>query len=282
MNKTDSKSSFNDIEWETIRNKKCKPNEKKSDNLELNENYVPIFLRNGLDEIIQSDDSAQSKIYKLNKKINEFIKYKKSPDIDWKKRLNIYVVHKCCKQNRHEIIASILDESKDDTMYVNSISSTKSGNTCLFDAAYYGSDMCVNLLINRGADIRHINKNNETIYDILNTGMNDSMKRFPNANKIIQSRYEECIRFIKMAEIDYGKVKEVKSVPKEENIFKEHYDNETLKNDLIEYIEKPTVFKKFVTYLKENNFEVLLNKVCEDEDIEELFLDNPYAVKLIF
>lgn len=252
----------------------------KFQNAELNENYVPRAVRNDLDEILYSSDSTFDKIRNLNKKVNGFVNYKKSKDIDWRKRLNIYIIHKSCKQNKQEIIASIIDHSPDPNMYVNAISSTMSGNTCLFDAAYFGSDQCMNFLINRGADINHKNKLGEDIYDIIETGKKDSMKKYPNANQIIEERYNECIRLVKLAEENKGapKVEEKTETVSE---FKTEYDFDSLKDDFLSFIETPDKFRKFIAHLKENKLSDLLVEVLEDEDVMDSFVDNPYAAKLV-
>ncbi len=250
----------------------------KFQNAELNENYVPRAVRNDLDEILYSSDSTFDKMRNLNKKVNGFVNYKKSKDIDWRKRLNIYIIHKSCKQNKQEIIASIIDHSKDPNMYVNAISSTMSGNTCLFDAAYFGSDQCMNFLINRGADIKHVNKLGETIFDLIETGKKDSMKKYPNANQIIEERYNECIRLVKLAEEGVPKVEEKTETVSE---FKAEYDFDSLKDDFLGYIETPDKFRKFIAHLKENKLSDLLVEVLEDEDVMDSFVDNPYAAKIV-
>jgi len=297
------KNDFNsgsDIAWETVRSKKNNKasndprpitnensniNEKKNtQNAELNENYVPRAVREELDNILFSSDSVYEKTKNLNKKVNGFVNFKKTknnfsqPQIDWKKRLNIYIIHKCCKQNKHEIIASIIDNTSDYTVYSNAVSSTLSGNTCLFDAAYYGSDVCMNYLINRGADIKHKNKLGENIYDIINTGMKDAISRYPNASEIVKARFEECIRLVKQAEDGNNKSNNEK---KEENNFNDTYDYETLKEDIIKYIETPTVFRSFIDHIKKINLTDLLCKVLDDEDLEDILIDNPYVIQLV-
>jgi hypothetical protein len=221
------------IEWETVRKNKTNPKEMINDNIsvasgtsaasaatgsaagggggteipvsttvkkipdDVNANYVPRAIRDQLDDILYSSDSVHSKIDGLKKKIWEFVRTKKSRDIDWKTRLNIYIIHRVCKMNKQEILSSIIDHSGDVNKYVNAISSTKSGNTCLFDAVYYGSDQCINILLNRGANIRHVNKAGETIYDLLETGREDNIRRHPGKDIFINNRYDDCLRLIK-------------------------------------------------------------------------------------
>jgi len=298
MIKTNFDSS-DSIAWETVRSKKSndKPDFKhqspKLEGIELNENYVPCGLRKDIDEILYSSNSTGEKIRDLNKKINSYCSYKRKAgdQTNWKKRLNIYVIHKSCKQNKHEIIASIIDNVPDYKIYSNAVSSTKSGNTCLFDAAYYGSDICINYLINRGANIHHKNKAGEDIYDLFAIGMTDAMKRYPNATEIVKARFDECIRLVKQEEenekLPKVESKKVESEKKEsekvesEKEFREEYDFESLKEDLMKYIEKLDVCKRFINYLKKNKFTDLLVKVLDDEDMEDVLIDNPYLVKLI-
>ena len=305
-----SKTQGSNLEWETVRRKKNPPaaaggggggdDSKKYENIELNENYTPRIIRDKIFDILNSSDNTQSKIYHLNKQIIEFVDYKrKTPqpkqyeNIDWRKRLNVLVIHKCCKQNRHEIIASILDNCIDKSIYIDSVSSIETGNTCLLDSAWFGSDQCVNFFINRGANVSYINKKGENVYDMLEMGLKDAFKRFPNAKEIIKSRYDECYRLIKMAEEE--KLKPVEEKPVEEkpvedkpvsksavpSEFNNNYTKESLKEDIIKYIETPATFRKLVKFLKENKFNELLIEVLEDDDMEDLLMDNPYVSQLV-
>jgi hypothetical protein len=306
-----SKTQGSNLEWETVRRKKNSSastaaaggggdDSKKYENVELNENYTPRIIREKLFAILESSDNTQSKIYHLNKEVNEFVDYKrKTPqpeqykNIDWRKRLNVLIIHKCCKQNRHEIIASILDNCGDKSIYVDSISSIITGNTCLLDSAWFGSDQCVNFFINRDANIDYVNKKGESVYDMLEFGLQDAYKRFPNAKEIIKSRYDECYRLIKMAEKEKlnpveeksaeDKVVEEKPVVKAAvpSEFNNNYRKDTLKEDIIKYIETPATFRKLVKFLKENKFNELLVQVLEDEDMEDLLMDNPYVSQLV-
>lgn len=311
-----SKTQGSNLEWETVRRKKnssASPaaaggggdDSKKYENVELNENYTPRIIREKIFTILESSDNTQSKIYHLNKEVNEFVDYKrKTPqpeqykNIDWRKRLNVLIIHKCCKQNRHEIIASILDNCGDKSIYVDSISSIVTGNTCLLDSAWFGSDQCVNFFINRDANINYVNKKGESVYDMLEMGLHDAYKRFPNAKEIVKSRYDECYRLIKMAEENKLKPVEEKHVeykptedkPVEEkpigkealpSEFNNNYTKEILKKDIIKYIETPATFRKLVKFLKENKFSDLLVEVLEDEDMEDLLMDNPYVAQIV-
>ena len=67
----------------------------------------------------------------------------------------------------------------------------------------------------------------------------------------------------------------------EKNEFKDDYEFDTLKEDLLKYIETPAVCKKFIDYLKKNDFTMLLVRVLEDEEMEDVLIDNPYLVKLV-
>jgi len=313
-----SKTQGSNLEWETVRRKKVPlalaaagggEDAKKYENVELNENYTPRIIREKIFTILDSSDNTQSKIYHLNKEVNEFVDYKrKTPqpkqyeNIDWRKRLNVLIIHKCCKQNRHEIIASILDNCGDKSLYIDSISSIVTGNTCLLDSAWFGSDQCVNFFINRDANIHYLNKKGESVYDMLEMGLHDAYKRFPNAKEIIKSRYDKCYRLIKMVEEEKLKPVEEKQVePKAEektveektveeksvgkaaapSEFKNDYTKKSLKEDIIKYIETPATFRKLVKFLKENKFNELLVQVLEDEDMEDLLMDNPYVSQLV-
>jgi hypothetical protein len=302
MSTTTDTRSYTNIEWETVRNKKnndSKPQKEyttkesktkghspKVNNAELNENYVPKSIRDDIDDIIYSSSSTYEKIRDLNKKINGFVKYKNSKDIDWRKRLNIYIIYESCKNNKHEIIASILDNCPDYKIYTNAISSTKSGNTCLFDAAYFGSDVVINYLLNREANIYHINKLGETIYEIIEEGRKDAFERYPKTKQILSSRFDECIRLVRQVEsalkagLEVAKVLEDTEKPPECE-YPAEYTLETLKEDVLKYIDTPAEFRKFVVYLKANNFTELLISVLEDEEMEDILIDNPYVAKLV-
>jgi hypothetical protein len=315
---TTNDSSFTNIEWETVRSKKgvgkpskehkeykeytprgYKPKDQspRTNNAELNENYVPKPIRDDIDEIVYSSNSTYEKIRDLNKKINGYVKYRSSKDIDWRKRLNIYIIYESCKNNKHEIIASILDNCPDYTIYTNAISSTKSGNNCLFDAAYFGSDIVVNYLLNRNANIHHKNKLGETIYEIIEAGRLDAFERYPKAKKTLGERFDECIRLVKQVE-DAEKAGLKASEVLEDVVaieggggaaaagggsseYPSEYTLETLKEDVLKYIETPSEFRKFVVYLKANNFTELLVSVLEDEEMEDILIDNPYVAKLV-
>jgi hypothetical protein len=307
MIRNNNNNNSNTIEWQSVRNKKYKNQSQTKETspnttLERNENYVPKPIRESIDDILYSSVSTYEKVYELNKKVNNFVKHRQTnnDNINWKKRLNIYIIHKSCKQNRHEIIASIVDTVSDPTIYSNAISSTLSGNTCLFDAAYFGSELCMNYLINRGADIHHINKKNETIYDVIKIGRKSRIEENPNVSILLDDKYDECVRLIKQAEeqekrkkeqLDEGKIQKDELDEKhteneldekhKENEFKEEYDHKTLKEDILKYIEEPAKFRKFVEYLKSNNFTDMLVKIFEDEDMEDILIDNPYVAKLI-
>ena len=311
------------IEWETVRKNKTVPKDMSNVNTDndslaaaggggggnivrkvpddVNENYVPRSVRNEIDDILYSSESTHVKIDNLRKKIYDFTKFKRSRDINWTKRLNIYVLHKACKMNKQEIISSILDKN-DLSEYVNAISSTLSGNTCLFDAIYYGSDQCINVLLNRGADVRHVNKAGENVYNLLETGRQDSIKRHPGKDVFINARYDECLRFIKMNDDERtakenaekaGKSEEVSTdkdeVVKEENDetkqddkFRSSYDEESLKEDFTKHIEIIQDFKDFIKHIKETlHLNDMLKTILEDEDIQDLFEDNPYAKSII-
>jgi hypothetical protein len=269
---------------------------------DVNENYVPKAVRNEIDEILYSSESTHTKIENLRKRIYDFTKFKKSRDIDWTARLNVYVLHKACKMNKQEIISSILDKCGDLQKYVNAISSTMSGNTCLFDAIYYGSDQCINVLLNRGADVRHVNKAGENVYNLLETGRQDSIKRHPGKDVFINARYDECLRFIKMTDdertvrenaekageskddtTDKDKVvTEENDETKQDDKFKSSYDEESLKEAFTKHIEIIQDFKDFIKHIKETlNLDDMLKTILEDEDIQDLFEDNPYAKNLV-
>jgi len=339
------------IEWETVRKNKTTP--KEANNIsaagggggsiptnatsgsnnsqakkitdEMNQNYVPRAIRDELDKILYSSDAVQTKIKLLRDKIYEFIRYKKSRDIDWKTRLNIYVIHRVCKMNKQEILSAIIDSCDDVSKYVNAISSTLSGNTCLFDAIYYGSDQCINILLNRGANIHHVNKAGETAYNLLETGRADYIRRHPGKDIFINERFGDCLRLIKAAD-EEKKVKEEKkkkdeaeaaevsssvsssvlspvlsegteffnesddgndilASTKNEEItskFRDTYDEETMKEAFTKHIEIIQDFKDFIKHVKEKlKLNDILKTILEDEDIQDLFEDNPYAKKIV-
>ena len=298
------------IEWETVRRKpvpKTMPNPSAGGGGgsnepaqiidDVNENYVPRAIRDSLDNILKSSESIQSKNQLLKTKIYEFVRHKKSRDIDWEKRLKTYIIHRVCKSNKQEILSVMISKPEDIPKYVNAISSTKSGNTCLFDAVYYGSDQCINVLLNRGADIRHVNKAGETIYDLLETGRKDYITRYPDKEIFINDRFKECLRLIKNAD-DERTLRE--SVPvsgpvpspviesetessEEVCKFGKIYDEQSLKEDFTTYIEKENTqeFKDFIHHIKVTlNLNDLLQTILEDEEIQDLFEDNPYAKAL--
>jgi hypothetical protein len=310
------KNNTTPIEWETVRRKPVPKtmynnpsaggggsNENSKIIDDVNENYVPRAIRDSLDEILKLSESIQSKNQMLKTKIYEFVRHKKSRDIDWEKRLKTYIIHRVCKTNKQEILSAMISKQEDIPKYVNAISSTKSGNTCLFDAVYYGSDQCINVLLNRGADIRHVNKAGETIYDLLETGRKDYITRYPDTAIFINERYDDCLRLIKMADEertlreavpssgpnagpDTSPVPIIKSeTESSEEVckFGKIYDEQSLKEDFTTYIEKENTqeFKDFIHHIKETlHLNDLLKTILEDEDIQGLFEDNPYAKAL--
>jgi DNA-directed RNA polymerase alpha subunit len=156
----------------------------------------------------------------------------------------------------------------------------------LFDAAFFGSDIVVNYLLYRNANIHHKNKLGETIYEIIEEGRKNAFEEYPKAKRILADRFDECIRLVKQEE-ENEKLPKVESEKLEsekvesEKEFREEYDFDTLKEDLMKYIEKLDVCKRFINYLKKNKFTDLLVKVLDDEDMEDVLIDNPYLVKLI-
>lgn len=282
------------IEWETVRNKKASQNASKKEaalkNIaegELNENYVPRAIRDQIDEILGSSDSTYQKISNLNKIVYDFVRHKNNSNINWKKNLNIYIIHRACKDNKHEIIASMLDKCDDYQMYIDAISSTKTCNTPLMTAAYYGSDMCMNYLLNRGANVRHVNNDGEDISKILTVGLRHYIKRFPKASEIIKNRYDDCQKLVNQV-IAGEKIKDTLGLnPEEKEVseyieeFNTEYTFDTLKEDVEKYISDPPKFRKLITFLKDNDFKELLIQVLDDEDIQDLLIDNPYVVQLV-
>jgi len=186
----------------------------------------------------------------------------------------------------------MLDKCQDYQTYIDAISSTKTCNTPLMTAAYYGSDMCMNYLLNRGANINHVNNDGEDISKILKIGLRHYIKRFPKASEIIKNRYDDCQKLVnqviageKIKDIT-GLIPEDKSGDKSEEVayieeFNMEYTFETLKSDVEKYISDPPKFKKLIKFLKANNFKELLIKVLDDEDIQDLLIDNPYVVQLV-
>ena len=58
-------------------------------------------------------------------------------------------------------------------------------------------------------------------------------------------------------------------------------DFDTLKEDLLKYVETPSVCREFIDFLKKNDFSMLLVRVLEEEDMEDVLIDNPYLAKLV-
>jgi ankyrin repeat protein len=83
---------------------------------------------------------------------------------------------------------------KDDSKKVETLIDNKtiedvdiSGNTPIFVAACYGKLKILKLLIRKGANIYHLNNNNENIYDVA------SDKIICNIKKYIKKNYPEII-----------------------------------------------------------------------------------------
>jgi len=304
------------IEWETVRSKK--PFKKRSEesngfvpknNVDVNENYVPKGIRDELDNILYEKNSKSLSIYEKNKLINTAIN-NFSTSLSWKKKLNIYVIHKACKLNNYALIKEIIEHDVkksgiDYTIYTNAISSTKSGNTILFDAAFYGSKACMNYLIINGANIKHINKDGEDIFTVLEKGRIYKKEKFPATPEAIDLNFDDCIELIKDAnerntsneakagggaEVKAGGGAEVKvcggagcsSAAVEKSKFRSDYTFETLTEDVNIYLETPETFKELVDYLKKDkDLTKLLIDVLDDETMKDNLIDYPYALKYI-
>ena len=98
--------------------------------------------------------------------------------------------------------------------------------------------------------------------------MAEEEKKKPVEEKSVEPKAEEKL------EKPVGKA----AAPSE---FKYDYTKESLKEDIIKYIETPATFRKLVKFLKENKFSELLVEVLEDDDMEDLLMDNPYVSQLV-
>jgi len=317
------------IEWETARSKKSfkgkrfdgnSSSEPKTAIADINENYVPKGIREELDNILYDKTGKSLSTFEKNKLINAAIKNFSSSPI-WKKKLNIYVIHKACKLNNYELVSSIIENEVkktgiDYTVYTNAVSSTKSGNTILLDATFYGSRACMNYLIINGADLKHINKDGEDIFTVLEKGRTYKKEKFPDLNEAVDSNFDDCVDLIKAAEeriISSGaevKATEVKATEvavedggeegkvkacggaggagcsakeaSEKSKFRPDYTFETLTEDVNMYLEDQSTFRELVIFLKKDkDLTELLIKVLDDEIMQDNLIEYPYALKLI-
>jgi len=288
--------------------------------IDVNENYVPKGIRDQFNAIFWDNVSEKSlstydKNVLIHKAIHAFSSKNKNPT-SMRKKLNIYIIHKACKLNNHELLSSIIekevkDNHIDQTVYTNAISSSKSGNNILLDAAFYGSRKCMNYLIIHGADLKHTNKEGEDIYKILLNGRIYKKSKYPLTVDAIDEIYDECIKLVKEAEERMSSEKyrpEVKAVggagessgsgvsrfnsilssssseviEPEKNIFRSDYDFDSLTEDIYTYLEDQYKFKELISFLKKDDKLVeLLIKVLDHEDMKDYLIDYPYALKVI-
>ena len=289
--------------------------------IDVNENYVPKGIRDPLDAILYDYVSEKSlstydKNVLIHKAIHAFSSKNKNP-ASMRRKLNIYIIHKACKLNNHELLSSIIEKEVkenhiDQTVYTNAISSSKSGNNILLDAALYGSRKCMNYLIIHGADLKHINKDGEDIYKILLNGRIYKKSQYPSTVDAIDAIFDECVELVKEAEerISSEKYKpEVKAVggaggssgssvssrfnsilssassevvEPEKTIFRSDYDFDSLTEDIHTYLEDQSKFKELISFLKKDDKLVeLLIKVLDHEDMKDYLIDYPYALKVI-
>jgi len=289
--------------------------------IDVNENYVPKGIRGPLDDILYDRSSEKSlstyeKNILIHKAIHAFSSKNKNPT-SMRRKLNIYIVHKACKLDNLELLSSIIEtEVKenhiDERVYTNAISSSKSGNNILLDAAFYGKRKCMNYLIIHGADLKHINKDGEDIYKILFNGRNFKKSKYPSTSDAIDTIFDECIELVKEVEERMSSEKytsEVKAVggaggecvkseevsrfnsmlsssssevKSEKNNFRSDYDFDSLTEDIHTYLEDQSKFKELISFLKKDEKLVeLLIKVLDHEDMKDYLIDYPYALKVI-
>ena len=204
------------------------------------------------------------------------------------------------------------------TFYTNAIGSSKNNNTVLLEAAFFGSDKCMSYLITRNADLKHINKYGEDIYKVIEQGRKYKKELFPKTPEAIDSIFNDCIELVKNAELkmitketkepielkasggagasnsgSFGEreresERESESESKKESEkeseskFRSDYTFETLTEDVYTYLEDPSKFRELVTFLKSDEKQTeLLIKVLDTDDMKDILVDYPYALKLI-
>ena len=257
-----------------------------SDAKKPHDNYIPKAIREQLDAELNPHLSSKSTWDKIKAAHNikyEVMRKNRSTSSIWERKINMYIIHKGCAQNSEEILASVIDKAEDKLVYVNALCNENYNVLC--NAAYFGSDKCINYLINRGADIHVKNIWGESILEALDIGLAKEIGKYPHVKEILTDKFENCKRLLAMAEArlagDVGEEKEVTPPASVACKYKTEYSAETLLKDITEYIEKPAEFREFVPYLLEKGFKDLLIEVLSDETMEDILMDNPHAGKLM-
>jgi len=282
--------------WETVRSrnkqhieiKKSAFNEDKE-----SEVFIPGYIKKEIYEIINTSVDTYTK----NKLIRTVIKkysVKNKSLIGFEKKLNIFAIHTACKMNNNELVAAIIDSEIHEkgleyTYYTNAIGSTKNNNTVLLEAAFFGSDKCMNYLITRSADLKHVNKYGEDIYKVLEQGRKYKKQLFPKTPEAIDAIFDDCVELVRNAELKVSskETTEFKASggagsSNDENKFRSDYTFEILTKEVYDSLENPSKFKELVTFLKSDaKLTELLIKVLDDDDMRDNLIDYPYAIKLI-
>jgi len=253
------------------------------------DNYIPKAIREQLDAELNphlSSKSTWDKIKAAHSIKYEVMRKNRSTSSIWERKINMYIIHKGCAQNSEEILASVIDKAEDKLVYVNALCNENYNVLC--NAAYFGSDKCINYLINRGADIHVKNIWGESILEALDIGLAKEIGKYPHVKEILTDKFENCKRLLAMAEARLAggasaaeEEKEVAPPASAACKYKTEYSAETLLKDITEYIEKPAEFREFVPYLLEKGFKDLLIEVLSDETMEDILMDNPHAGKLM-
>jgi len=282
----------------------------------LNETEVDIFIPGYVKKEIYEIINTTADTYEKNKLIRSVIKkfsLKNKSSTSFVKKLNIFAIHTACKMNNYQLVAAIIDSEIIDkgleyTFYTNAIGSSKNNNTVLLEAAFFGSDKCMNYLITRDADLHHVNKYGEDIYKVLEQGRKYKKELYPKTPDAIDAIFDDCVELVRNAELKLSSKEtdsETESETKTEtgsefkasggaggsgssgplvieSKFRSDYTFETLTEDVMTYLEDPSKFRELVSFLKtDKKLTELLIKVLDDEDMKDNLVDYPYAIKLI-
>ena len=109
-----------------------------------------------------------------------------------------FMVHKSCDMDRLTSCEFVFRKlSKIQTRCVVQSKQGRNGYTPLCRAAYHGSKNLLKYLISCGASIDETNIHGETLLDILQIGMEDKVKQYPEDSIFITNRYGNCARFVR-------------------------------------------------------------------------------------
>ena len=181
------------------------------------------------------------------------------------------IFHQAIKRERGTIVDLIIKLwKKFNYPLIELVESNFNGKKPISQAGWYGSIICLRLIVSAGADINYINNTNETILDTIQLGKIEKINSNPFGAQWIENYYQECHDYI------INVTKTINSQKEDENkeeIVHEKDDNLALKDDedialLIMSKDNLEESKKYFDSIKDilsNEKIIIITKILRDE-----------------